>query len=162
MSKNGEWKDQNFTYPEQLTVEPEIVQEYIDDIFNWGIQRNLTAEGGATSLAQVTKLIEEVGEIKEGIEENNRDKVVDGIGDSLVVLVQLARLAGVSFDEALAKAWNDIKDRKGEMKCGVFVKETDLKLLEEQECKHLYDVAKDADQVKAAIDEAKARAGEKQ
>jgi|SRR5690606_21578617 len=160
MSKSGEWIDNNFLHPEQLTIEPDNIQNYIDLIFDWGIKRNLTAEGGATALAQVTKLIEEVGEIKEGIEENNRDKVVDGIGDSLVVLVQLARLAGVSFDEALAKAWNDIKDRKGEMKCGIFVKETDLKLLEQFECKHLYDVAKDASQVKAALDEAKARAGE--
>lgn len=160
MSKNGEWKDQNLEYTDQLIYDIHYVQDCIDQIFDWGVQRNITAKGGATALAQVTKLIEEVGEIKEGIEENNRDKVVDGIGDSLVVLIQVARLAGVSLEEALEKAWEDIKDRKGEMKCGVFVKEADLKLLDEQECKHLYDVAKDAAQVKAAIDEAKVRAGE--
>ena len=32
----------------------------------------------------------------------------------------------VSLEDCLARAWQDIKDRKGRMVDGIFVKETDL------------------------------------
>ena len=37
----------------------------------------------------------------------------------------LAKTLGIDFEECLAKAWDDIKDRKGIMHNGVFVKSTD-------------------------------------
>lgn len=125
----GVWKDQNFDNPQELLVSVQNFAEYIDNIFNWGVQRGIVAINGGTALAQIAKLKEEVDEIEEGINENDRKKIVDGIGDSLVVMVQLARLAGVSFDEAVAESWNSIKDRTGIMRCGVFVKQADLDLV---------------------------------
>lgn len=41
-------------------------------------------------------------------------------------LKSLALLNGFTFEECLAQAWNEIKDRKGKMIDGVFVKEDDL------------------------------------
>lgn len=126
----GVWVDQNMVESSELiAMSSDGFVHYIDLIFAWGVARGIVAANGGTALAQLSKLHEEVDEIKEGIEENSRKKIVDGIGDSLVVLVQVARLAGISFDEAVEEAWNSIKDRTGLMRCGVFVKQADLDLV---------------------------------
>ena len=44
----------------------------------------------------------------------------------LVVMLNIISRNKVSLEECLAKAWEDIKDRKGRMIDGIFVKETDL------------------------------------
>ena len=41
----------------------------------------------------------------------------------LVVLINLAAREGYSIESCLAVAWDDIKDRKGRMIDGIFVKE---------------------------------------
>lgn len=129
--------------------------ELIDSIQVWGIQRNITKAGGATGLSQIKKLKKELDELDSGLQLNDRHEIIDGIGDMLVVLVQIARLEGFTWDECLAQAWGDIKDRKGNMCCGIFVKEADLNLpgLVEalEECKT-------AQEVEDAIDTAKERA----
>ena len=43
----------------------------------------------------------------------------------LVVLINIAERNGLTIEECLEKAWDDIKDRKGVMVDGVFVKEGD-------------------------------------
>lgn len=150
------WQDKNMDHKTELVNSMETIVGLIDSIFEWGQDRNITAGGGATARSQSIKLLEEVAEITEGIDLNDREKIVDGIGDSLVVLIQVARLAGVSFDEALKKSWKDIKDRKGEMKCGVFVKEADLKLIMSNHDAHqAYVEATTPEQVKYVIDMAK-------
>lgn len=98
----------------------------VDAVYNWGISRNITLEGGATPLTQIVKLKEEVKELEEGLIKGSREEVVDGIGDSLVVLLMICRLTGIDLVEALSKAYNEIADRKGKMINGVFVKESDL------------------------------------
>lgn len=104
------------------------VGNLIDDIQGWGIDRNITADGGATALSQIKKLKKEVAELEAGLEAEDEHEIKDGIGDALVVLAQIARLRHLTWDECLAQAWNDIKDRKGQMCCGIFVKEGDLDL----------------------------------
>jgi NTP pyrophosphatase (non-canonical NTP hydrolase) len=66
--------------------------------------------------------MEEVGEIADGISDNDQHEIVDGIGDATVVLILLAELAGVRFETCLQAAWDEIKDRKGSMQNGHFVK----------------------------------------
>jgi hypothetical protein len=51
---------------------------------------------------------------------------MDGIGDAVVVLTILAAQHGVTIEECIDAAWDEIKDRKGRMIDGVFVKESDL------------------------------------
>jgi len=85
----------------------------------WHRDRNLIE--GSTSLAQHTKLVEEVKEL-----ENNLlgDKpIADDIGDILVVLINIATRDNLSLYDCLQVAYEDIKDRKGKMVDGVFVKE---------------------------------------
>jgi len=91
----------------------------------WGEDRNFyNPEHGTTALKQFAKLVEEVGEIAGNLS-RGRD-IKDDIGDCLVVLTGLAKLSNTSLDKCWEVAWNDIKDRKGAMINGIYVKESDL------------------------------------
>lgn len=92
----------------------------IDRVCVWGAERNITAEGGATALSQCKKMAEE---LQEFIDAKTPEEAQDAVGDMLVVLIQIARLRGIYLSDALEGAWNEIKDRKGKMVDGVFVKE---------------------------------------
>lgn len=94
-----------------------------NDIRQWAEDRNLIE--GSDSFRQMTKLIEEVGELAHGIAKNRPDEIADGIGDAVVVLTILAAQNGVAIEDCIERAWNEIKDRKGRMVNGVFVKEGD-------------------------------------
>lgn len=93
------------------------------DIRKWAEERNLIA--GSDSFRQMTKLIEEVGEIAQGIAKQRTSDVADGIGDAVVVLTILAAQQGVTIEACIELAWSQIKDRKGRMVDGVFRKEGD-------------------------------------
>ena len=52
--------------------------------------------------------------------------IADDIGDMIVVLINIAERNNLTIAQCLSKAWYDIKDRKGRMVDGIFVKEGDL------------------------------------
>jgi hypothetical protein len=58
---------------------------------------------------------------------NNASQVYDSIGDMYVVMVILSMQLGVSVEECVSYAYDEIKDRRGKMVDGVFIKEADLK-----------------------------------
>lgn len=93
------------------------------NIEQWARDRDLLT---ADPTKQMLKLVEEVGEIAEGIAKGNRNDVIDGIGDAYVVLTILSRQIDVSINHCVSMAYDEIKDRKGEMVNGVFIKESDL------------------------------------
>jgi len=97
-------------------------QELLDNIAQWHHDRNLI--DGATDQSQFVKLVEEFGELAGNIS-RGRD-VSDDIGDIIVVLSNIAGRHNLTIEECLAAAWDDIKDRKGKMIDGIFVKESDL------------------------------------
>lgn len=101
------------------------VDQLEQNIRQWGIDRNITAEGGATVQAQVSKAIEEIAEAVKtlGQKEVNQEQLKDDLGDITVCVIQAARLAGTDLTECLTKSWEDIRYRKGTMVNGVFVKE---------------------------------------
>lgn len=78
---------------------------------------------GATRQAQMLKLTEEVGELAGGIAKGKEDVVKDSIGDAVVVLTILARQSNLTIEECIDAAYEEIKDRKGQMIDGVFVRE---------------------------------------
>ena len=158
-------------------------------IKQWAIDRNLHT---ADPNKQFDKLIEEYGELVNGLNKGNKELIVDSIGDMYVVLtimmqqingymdvalrlsnhydgtattldyverlyylgfdlynfthghthlfssvqtkvtevIELLKVTAeennVSFDECIDAAYNEIKDRKGKMIDGKFVKESDL------------------------------------
>lgn len=94
----------------------------IGDIAQWHHDRNLI--NGATDQTQFVKLMEEVGELAGNI---SRGKCIkDDIGDVIVVLINIAERNGLSIAQCMEQAYDDIKDRKGRMIDGCFVKESDL------------------------------------
>lgn len=110
--------------PSELVLgDADEVLDLIELIAQWGIDRNITKEGGATALSQIKKLKEEVQEIEDALLADKELEVADGIGDSITVLIQIARLGGYPISDCLTGAWNEIKHRKGTMIDGVFVKE---------------------------------------
>ena len=70
------------------------------------------------------KLIQEAGELSDNICKGK--DIADDIGDMMVVLINIAERNNLTIDDCLAKAWDDIKDRGGEMRDGVYIKEEDL------------------------------------
>ena len=95
-----------------------------DLIRSWADDRNLI--DGSNPKAQFVKLLEEIGELAEGLSKDKTALVLDAIGDSVVVLTIIAAQLGVSIETCIAMAWDQIKDRKGRMVDGVFIKEDDL------------------------------------
>jgi|SRR5690625_666938 len=95
-----------------------------DKIENWARERNLHT---ASPDKQMLKLFEEVGELAEGMAKGDDDLITDAIGDVYVVLTILSMQLGLSVEECINHAYNEIKDRKGQVINGVFVKEEDLK-----------------------------------
>ena len=98
------------------------MEELVNKIAQWHHDRNLI--DGGTDKDQYMKLIQEAGELSDSICKG-RD-VRDDIGDMMVVLINIAERNNTSITECLEVAYNDIKDRKGRMIDGVFVKEADL------------------------------------
>lgn len=100
------------------------MEQLIDKIVQWGKDRNII--GGATMADQLDKLQEEVDEIKAGVEKGDGPEIVDGIGDTTVVLIMLASILGVRFEDCVQEAYNTIKNRKGRLVDGKFIKEEDF------------------------------------
>lgn len=93
-------------------------------IRRWAEDRNLIE--GSDPFRQSVKLFEELGELAAGIARNKGEAVMDGIGDAVVVLTILAAQHNMRIEDCIAAAWDEIKDRRGRMVDGVFLKEGDL------------------------------------
>ena len=94
-------------------------EDYEQRIVGWHHDRNLIE--GATDKDQLCKLVQEVGELSDNICKGR--SVADDIGDCIVVLINIAERHELSLADCMAVAWNDIKDRKGKMVDGIFIKE---------------------------------------
>lgn len=90
-------------------------------IREWATARNLVL--GSTAQAQMLKLTEEVGELAAAIAKGKTSEAEDAIGDCVVVLTILAAQLGMEVEDCIAQAYDQIKDRKGKMIDGVFVRE---------------------------------------
>jgi NTP pyrophosphatase (non-canonical NTP hydrolase) len=87
----------------------------------WADERGIYKTGDLKT--QYVKLQEESGELAQAILKNNATDFVDAIGDCVVVLTNLAAMEGLRIEDCVASAYNQIKDRKGKMTNGTFVKE---------------------------------------
>ena len=92
-----------------------------DLIRMWANQRGIYEHGDTKT--QALKLMEEAGEICRAVLKEDHDEVVDGIGDCVVVLTNLAELQGVSIEKCINVAYNVISQRSGKMVNGTFKKD---------------------------------------
>lgn len=95
---------------------------YVYAIEKWHEARNLIE--GSTDQAQFVKLVEELGELAGAIARGQ--DVEDHLGDMLVVMVNIAARNNTTLTDCAGVAWGEIKDRKGRMVNGIFLKEVDL------------------------------------
>lgn len=93
---------------------------YAERIRNWAADRNLIE--GSDAKSQFVKLMEEAGELASAIAKQNDAEFSDALGDMFVVMTILAAQKNMDIEECISGAWNEIKDRKGRMVDGVFVK----------------------------------------
>jgi NTP pyrophosphatase (non-canonical NTP hydrolase) len=90
-------------------------------VIAWATQKGILQKG--TPAAQCDKTLEEVYELHEAIKNNDRDEIIDALGDILVTIIIQAEMQGLNLEDCLQSAYNVISKRKGQMIDGQFVKE---------------------------------------
>lgn len=102
--------------------------DLITKINHWADERNLKQ---ADPKIQWMRVTEEVGEIRDVLLKPTKftepqAALKDAIGDTLVTIIVLAHQLDLDVTECLSIAYDEIKNRKGKMVNGTFVKEEDL------------------------------------
>lgn len=105
------------------------MRELIEKVVQWAEDRNLIE--GSTPAKQLEKTAAELVELCVAVGRDSTapsratygNEVADGIGDVLVTLIIVAEQLGLSIEDCLSQAYDEIKDRKGRMVSGIFVKE---------------------------------------
>ena len=92
-----------------------------DLVLKWAEERGLLKAENAPR--QMLKLFEEIGELAGAMAKNKQGDIVDAIGDIQVVLIILSKQLGYDYEQCLVDAYNVIKERKGKLINGVFVKD---------------------------------------
>ena len=95
--------------------------DYEKMIGQWHQDRNLIK--GSSDKDQFLKLMQEAGELSDSLCKGK--DIRDDIGDLMVVLINIMVRNNLPMKECLAVAYEDIKDRKGRMIDGIFVKDGD-------------------------------------
>ena len=103
------------------TLEHEQTYSRFQKIRDWAKERGLYDKGDTKT--QFCKLMEEAGELGRAVLKNDHEEFVDAIGDMVVVLTNLAHLGNTTIEHCIDSAYNEIKNRKGAMKNGTFVKD---------------------------------------
>lgn len=92
-------------------------------VLRWSEERGIIKN--STAWAQYIKAVSEIGELGDAILKQDRRMIADGVGDTLVCLINVCAILDLDLTECLQAAYDEIKDRKGYLnKDGVFVKET--------------------------------------
>jgi len=112
----------NKAYHAAFIEEPALGNNTFDLIRSWAKERGITDKGDIKT--QYVKLMEEVGELGKAILKDDNDEFIDAIGDAVVVLTNLATLAGVNIEHCIDAAYGEISNRTGAMVNGTFVKDT--------------------------------------
>mgnify|MGYP003133770196 FL=1 len=104
----------------QEKCKPECNDRF-DLIRKWANERGLYDKGDPKT--QTLKLMEEAGEICRAVLKDDREQIIDGIGDCVVVLTNLAELVGYPIEKCIDAAYDEIKGRTGKMSNGTFKKD---------------------------------------
>ena len=112
-------------------------QELESKVLEWADDKGILEK--ATPLAQANKTLEEVEELLEAVNAQEKehyfftntkgkevvtaDEIKDALGDILVTIIIGAELQGLNLEDCLESAYNVISKRTGKMVDGVFVKD---------------------------------------
>jgi NTP pyrophosphatase (non-canonical NTP hydrolase) len=101
--------------------------ERFELIRQWASKRGILDKGN--SHTQYVKLMEEAGELAQALLNKDTYEIKDAIGDMVVVLTNLAALEGMTIENCIDSAYNEIANRTGTMLNGTFVKTGKLQTL---------------------------------
>jgi NTP pyrophosphatase (non-canonical NTP hydrolase) len=90
-------------------------------VISWAEQKGIFEKGNPGS--QCDKTLEEVIELHEAIYKNDREEIIDALGDILVTIIIQAEMQGLRLEDCLQSAYNVISKRTGKMIDGQFVKD---------------------------------------
>ena len=90
-------------------------------VIAWATQKGILENG--TAIGQASKTIEEVNELVQAITVDDREEIIDALGDILVTIIIQAEMQGLKLTECLDSAYNVISKRTGKMVDGQFVKD---------------------------------------
>ena len=107
---------------EQTEAEKEDITELIK---KWAIERDLQS---GNPKAQMLELLKELVELGNNIDKLGKGQIIESIGDFYVGLVVLCMQLDLDINDCIKAAYEEIKDRKGKMVDGIFVKEKDLEV----------------------------------
>lgn len=92
------------------------------DVIRWSEARGIIEN--SDSKTQLLKAFSEMGELSDAITKRDRGAIIDGLGDTLVCLINVAAIEDLDLGFCLKMAYEEIKNRKGFLnKEGVFIKE---------------------------------------
>jgi NTP pyrophosphatase (non-canonical NTP hydrolase) len=95
--------------------------EIFSNIRNWASDKGIFEKGDVKT--QYVKLQEEAGELAKALLNDNKEEIIDAIGDCVVVLTNLSKLAGYNIEDCIYSAYNVISKRTGKMENGTFIKD---------------------------------------
>lgn len=90
-------------------------------IREWAKEKGILSKGDIKT--QYVKFQEEAGELAKAIINNDREEIIDAIGDCVVVLTSIAYFNGTSIEDCINSAYEVIAKRNGQMINGTFIKE---------------------------------------
>lgn len=96
-------------------------EELVQAVVRWSDERGIPERG--TTAGQLLKAASELGELCDAEIKDDWDGREDAVGDVLVCLIIYCDMWEITLEECLERAYNEIKDRKGRMVHGIFVKE---------------------------------------
>ena len=108
------------------------MDELIRNVIKWAADRNIIE--GSTAIKQLDKTSEEFNELQRAVAKHQAARshgdqaaafaeIIDGFGDVLVTLIIAAAQYNLSIERCLSSAFDEIKDRKGRLVDGKFLKD---------------------------------------
>lgn len=94
----------------------------------WAIDKGLHE---ANPTAQLTKIMEELGEVTQAYTRKDKENLLMEIGDLLVTVIIFAQQNNIEPELALRKAYAKINGRKGKLIGGSFIKQEDIEVEKE-------------------------------
>ena len=104
-----------------LNVNKNTELEIFSNIREWAKQKGILDKGDVKT--QYIKLQEESGELAKALLNNDKEEIIDAIGDCVIVLTNLSKLAGYNIEDCILSAYNVIAKRTGKMENGTFIKD---------------------------------------
>jgi len=91
------------------------------EIIRWAEARKIIPN--STPGTQLLKAMSEMGELADATIKDNREDIVDSVGDVMVCLIIYCALQDINLVDCMEVAYDSIKNRKGTLReNGVFVK----------------------------------------